>query len=110
MKTLFRILVILVVASLIGGAIYALVNVGGIGSQQNSFRPREGIQQFTPGNNPGFRPEGGGRGDRERGGGGSLGLGFGLLKNSLVIAVIAVLYFNAAKWFEKPKINKQVEA
>jgi len=109
MKIIFRILAILVVASLIGGAIYALVNVGGAGSQQNSFRPREGNQQFTPGNNPGFRPEGG-RGDHERGRGGVLGLGFGLLKNILIIAVIAVLYFNAAKWFGKPKVDKQVEA
>ncbi|MBI5352520.1 MAG: hypothetical protein HZB50_07785 [Chloroflexi bacterium] len=106
MKVIFRILVILVAASLIGGAIVALVNVSGTGSQQNSFRPSEGNRQFNPDDNLGFRPDSGGREDHERGGGGILGLGFGLLKNMLVIAVIAILYFNATKWFGKPKVKE----
>ena len=110
MKTIFRILVILVVAALIGGSIYALVTVGGVNSGQNSFRPREGGQHFVPGGDGGFRPDDhGGRGDSERGAGGVLGLGFGLIKNTLLVAVIALIYLNAAKWFAKQKIDKQME-
>ena len=113
MKTIFRILVILVVASLIGGVLYALVNVTGVGARPNSFRSREGGQQFVPGNDPGISPDNngghrpgfGGRGDRKRRGG-MLGFGFGLIKNLLLVAVIAVIHFKAMKWFAKPKVNR----
>jgi hypothetical protein len=109
MKVLFRILVILVVASLVGGAMFALVNVSGNGTQQRSFRRPEGSQ--FPQNNGGFRPDGErGRGDREGGRGGVLGLGFGLVKNLLVVAIIAIVYLNATKWFGKAmEENKQIE-
>jgi hypothetical protein len=109
MKVLFRILVILVVASLVGGAMFALVNVSGNGTQQRSFQRHEGGQ--FPENNGGFRPDGdGGRGDHEGGRGGALGLGFGLVKNLVVVAIIAIVYLNATKWFGKAKEeNKQIE-
>jgi hypothetical protein len=104
MKVLFRILVILVAASLVGGAMFALVNVSGNGSRKNSFQQREGNGQFNP--NGGFRPEG----DREGGRGGALGLGFGLVKNLVVVAIIAIVYLNATKWFGKAKeANKQIK-
>jgi hypothetical protein len=106
MKVLFRILVILVVASLVGGAMFALVNVSGNGTQQRSFQRQEGGQ--SPQNNVGFRPDGGR--EREGGRGGALGLGFGLVKNLVVVAIIAIVYLNATKWFGKAKeANKQIE-
>jgi hypothetical protein len=101
MKVLFRILVILVVASLVGGAMFALVNVSGNGTQQRSFQRKEGGQ--SPQNNGGFRPDGG----REREGGRGGALGFGLLKNLVVVAIIAIVYLNATKWFGKA--NKKIE-
>jgi hypothetical protein len=106
MKVLFRILVILVVASLVGGAMFALVNVSGNGTQQRSFQRHEG-GQFSE-NNGGFRPDGGR--DREGGRGGALGLGFGLIKNLAIVAIVAIVYLNATKWFGKAKEeNKQIE-
>jgi hypothetical protein len=103
MKVLFRILVILVVASLVGGAMFALVNVSGNGTQQRSFQHQEGGQ--SPQNNGGFRTDGGR--EREGGRGGMLGFGFGLLKNLAVISVIAVIYLNWTRWFGKA--TKQIE-
>jgi hypothetical protein len=106
MKILFRIAVILVVAALVGGAMYALVNVTGAGRRQNSFQRQEGGQ--LPQNNGGFRPDGGGRGDRGRGNG--FGLMFGMLQSLAAISVIAVIYYNATKWFRKARAeNKQIE-
>ncbi len=104
MKILFRILVILVVTSLVGGAMYALVNVAGGGQRRveggNSFRPEGGN---------GIRTDDGRRGDHEGGRGGMFGFGFGLLKNLVVISVIAVIYLNATKWTGKAKdVNKQL--
>jgi hypothetical protein len=101
MKVLFRVLIILVVASLIGGAIYAAVNVSGTGNRKNSFQQREGNGQFNP--NGGFRPEG----DREGGRGGVLGFGFGLVKNLAVISAFALIYLNWTRWFGKA--NKKIE-
>jgi hypothetical protein len=101
MKVLFRILVILVVASLVGGAMFALVNVSGNGTQQRSFQRHEGGQ--FPENNGGFRPDGG----RDREGGSVLGFGFGLVKNLAVISAFALIYLNWTRWFGKA--NKKIE-
>ncbi|MDD2921694.1 MAG: hypothetical protein PHQ36_05345 [Anaerolineales bacterium] len=96
MKTLFRILVILVVASLIGGVIFALVNMNDSASQQRSaFQRPEGERH---------RPEGG---DRDRLGG-SIFLPFGMIKNLAVISIIAAIYLNVGKLFAGKKSSKQV--
>ena len=96
MKVLFRVLVVLAAASLVGGAIFAAVNMNGTGSQQPSF-------QQTEGDRP--RPEG----DRERAEGG-FGFPFGVVKSLVMISVVAVVYLNGSKWFGKAsRINKQIE-
>jgi len=98
MKVLFRILIILVVASLVGGAMYELVNMNGSSGQQTS-------SQLSGGENN-FRPNGEGRRDHERGNGSILGMGFGMLKNLVLVAIIAVVYLNGTKWFWKAKVAK----
>jgi hypothetical protein len=97
MNTLFRILVILVVASLIGGAIFALVNVAAAASQQSSSHRPEGDRH---------RPEGGERDGPD----GGIFLPFGMIKNLVVISIIAAVYLNAGKWFGKKRTAKQVNA
>jgi hypothetical protein len=94
MKILFRVLVILVVASLIGGAIFALVNVSGAASQRSSVQRPEGDR---------FRPEGG---ERDQSNGGFF-LPFGMIKNLAVISIIAAIYLHLGKWFGKRKAGKQ---
>ncbi len=100
MKTIGRILIILVVTALIGGAMYAIVNASGFsanmpfrgGPDGERFRQNGQVPQgqgFQPGgdfpNRNQFRPEGGREG---RGGGGLL---FGMLRNTLIVAVIVAL-------------------
>ena len=93
---------------MVGGAMYALVNVTGAGRRQNSFQRQEGGQ--FPQNNGGFRPEGDGRGDRGRGNGNIFGLMVGMLQSLAVISIIAVIYYNVTKWFGKAReINKQID-
>lgn len=99
MKVLSRILIILIVASMVGGAMYALVNINGSGGQQSSFQRPEGENNF--------RPNGEGGRDHERGNGSILGLGFGMLKNLVVVAIIAVVYLYGTKWFWKAKVAKE---
>ncbi len=76
MKILFRILVILVVASLIGGAIFAAVNIAGTLSQR-SLSQRDGRD-----------------GGEERDGANLLFLPFGMFQNLVIIAIIATFYLN----------------
>lgn len=95
MKTLFRILVILVVASLVGGAIFAAVNGGGTSSQGNSIQREDGRE----------RPDG-----NERDQSSLLFLPFGMIKNLIVIAIIATVYLNAGKWLSKGKATKRISA
>ena len=96
MKTLFRILIILVVASLIGGAIFAAVNGNGSASQRSSFQRPEGDRPHPEGDHEGHD--------------GGFGLPFGVFKSFAVISIIAVVYLNGTKWFSKVKgENKQIE-
>jgi hypothetical protein len=89
MKTIFRVLVILVVAAIVGGTIFAAVNhvSAGAGPQR----------AFEEGNRP-FRPDG----DRERTQGG-FGLPFGVVKSLVIISIIAAIYFNVIRFFGKKK-------
>jgi hypothetical protein len=99
MKVIFRVLVILVVATLIGGAIFAAVSAGG--SSGNTQRGFEGGDRpaLPNGEAPGnFRPDG----DGGRSEGGS-GLPFGMVKGLVIITIIAAIYFNINKFFGKKK-------
>jgi hypothetical protein len=98
MKILFRILVILVVASIIMGATYILVNMSGTST---SNRPREftqnnGTNLQSPNGN--FNPQL----DRQRErSGGIIGLPFSMLGNLAVISLIAVVYLNTGRLFKR---------
>ena len=85
MTTLYRILIILVVASIIGGAIYMAVG-GGSSAGQPSAPIRSGDQ---------FRPEGGE--DRE----GGDGLPFGILKSLVIMSVASGVYLAGNKLLSK---------
>jgi hypothetical protein len=93
MKTLGRIIIILVATALVAGAIYMIVNAAGTGTA-SGFEPQGG--QFQPGGNlpNGTRPDfEGGRMERgERGEGGSwIGVFGNLGVIALIVAVIVVL-------------------
>lgn len=106
MKTIFRILVILAAATLIGGLMYVGVNAGGNMTQTRTrgefdgegFAPLDG--QFHPARDGEFRPDrDGGREDFE----GGMFLPFGIVKNLVVVAIIAAIYFSLNKYFVKRK-------
>ncbi|NOT03912.1 MAG: hypothetical protein HOP27_04865 [Anaerolineales bacterium] len=87
MTTLYRILIILVVATIIGGAIYMAVGGGSsVGQQSAPIRSRD-----QP------RPEGGeGREEGE--------LPFGILKSLVIMSVASGVYLAGNKLFSnKPK-------
>ena len=88
MTTLYRILIILVVASIIGGAIYMAVGGGSSAGQQSApIRSRD-----QP------RPEGG------EGREGGDGLPFGILKSLVIMSVASGVYLAGNKLFsKKPK-------
>jgi len=99
MKIIFQVLVILAVATLIGGAMYAAVNAGGNMAQMRSGE-FDG-QQPTPPNGEEFhRPDG------ERDFQGGITLPFGIIKSLVVIGIVAAFYFNASKWW----INRKKRA
>ena len=94
MKTLGRILIILVVFAALSGLMIVGVNASGSSTSNfrgegGEFRPAGDQEGFPP---PGFRPEGfeehGERGERR--GGGISGLMFGAIKNTLVIGLLVV--------------------
>ena len=85
MTTLYRILIILVVASIVGGAIYMAV-----GSGDSAGQPSAPIRS---GDQP--RPEGGE--DRE----GGDGLPFGILKSLVIMSVASGVYLAGNKLLSK---------
>jgi amino acid transporter len=110
MKTLGRILIILVAFALVMGITYAVVNAGGFslggGSRfengehpqfANSERPFPPNGQFQPGQRPeGFE-------GRERGGGSLVGMMFGFVKNTVIIAVAVALIAVPRNWLRNRK-------
>jgi len=89
MTTLYRILIILVVALIIGGAIYMAVGGGSSAGQQPSQMRPDGQH----------RPEG--REVHEEGGD---GLPFGILKSLVIMSVASGVYLAGNKLFsKKPK-------
>ena len=88
MKTLGRILIILVVTALVAGALYLIVNANGTGTASDF--PQRG-EQFASSSDfeAGARSEfEGGRPERGEGGG---GWAFGLIKNLGIIAVLVTI-------------------
>jgi hypothetical protein len=96
MKTLGRILIILAVAALIGGAAYLLFGSNGAalpaGFAEQHVRGRDGFDGALPGGFPageGFERDGhAGRGES----GSFASLGFSMLGNLLIIAVIVIVW------------------
>ncbi|HNN12821.1 MAG TPA: hypothetical protein PKL78_04645 [Anaerolineales bacterium] len=99
MKTIFRVLMILAVATLIGGLMYIGVSASGSNSGQPAFEgDREGFPggaEFRlDGDNNGFRPEGGEfrpDGDR-RGERGGFGFPGGVIKALVLMSVAGGIY------------------
>ena len=88
MTTLYRILIILVVATIIGGAIYIAVGGGDSAGQQPPQMRSDGHS----------RPEGG------EGREGGDGLPFGILKSLVIMSVASGVYLAGNKLFsKKPK-------
>ena len=117
MKTLGRILIILLATAIVTGAWFALVS--GLGASVAVPFDRPGGAEFRPqqqGNQPpaGF-PEGGfpqgERPDRERGGGGSVGrFALGMVKNiGIVAALVALIVLPKSLFGRKRKNNPQVD-
>ncbi len=112
MKTLGRILIILLAAAIVTGAWFALVN--GLGTSISVPFDRPGGAEFRPqqqGNQPpaGF-PEGGfpqgERPDRERGGSGSMGrFALGMVKNVGIVAVLVALIVLPKSLFGRKRKN-----
>ena len=88
MKTIFRILVILVVASIIGGLMYAAVSAAGNNTQTRTRDDLPGDRPAPPDGE--FRPER--DGDREGFEGGFM-LPFGMVKSLVLMCIIGVPYF-----------------
>lgn len=108
MKTLFRVLIILVVATIIGGLMYVGVGTSGSSSDAPAFEdgrpiPSEdgGFRPVNDGDGDGFRPEGGDfRPDDEHGERGGFGFPGGVIK-ALVLMSIAGGIYSAIAWTGK---------
>ena len=109
MKTLGRILIILVAFVLVMGITYVVVNTSGTAANgalfgdgerpqfANGERPFPGDGQFQPGQRPeGFE-------GRERGGGSAFGMMGGFVKNTVVIGVIVALIAAPRSWWKNRK-------
>jgi hypothetical protein len=112
MKTLGRILIILLATAVVTGAIVAIVNANG-SSRPGGFQPPRGTE-FRP--QGGFQPQGGfpnGGGRPERGGDGGFrgGLGWllGMVKNVGLIAVIVAVIVLPKSLFKKrgPRVAEE---
>ena len=84
MKTLFRVLIILVAASLIGGLMYAGVSASGPTTSLPNFEEGEERPELPEGME--FRPEGG---ERDEGG---LGFPGGVIKAIVLMSIAGGIY------------------
>jgi hypothetical protein len=94
MKTIFKILVILVVAVLVGSLCYGTVTAVSSGTDQLSLPARPTDGEFD-------RP------DREEGAGG-LQFPADAIKNLAIISIVGVIYLNAPKLLRRKKPALQV--
>lgn len=83
MKTIFQVLVILVVAILVGGLFYGAVTASSSGTDQTAMSER-------PHSEGGFERQSGG-----------IQFPADAVKNLLIITVIAALYVNISRWIKK---------
>ncbi|MBI5951364.1 MAG: hypothetical protein HY865_06885 [Chloroflexi bacterium] len=88
MKTIFRIVVILVVAFLVGGLFYGAVTATSSGTDQSSMPERSTDGEFPP---DGLRPE--------REDDGAIQFPVDAVKNLVIISVIAAIYLNVGRLF-----------
>jgi hypothetical protein len=106
MKTIFRILIILVATAIVGSIIYALVD-GNTSESSAGFGRQEGAE-FRPGDNAEFPPDENGnfapRPERnhEEFRGGSF-LPGGAIKGLLIVSVVMIIWLNVGKLFSKVK-------
>lgn len=111
MKTLGRILIILVAFALVMGTMYVAVNNAGRASTngarqfENSRRPFAADGQFQLGQRP---PDGSFEGRREGGERGGGGWMFGLIKNVGIIAVVVALIALPRGWMRNRKRSTPV--
>ena len=96
MKTLFKILVIFVVAILVGGMFYGAVTATSSGTNQTSMseRPARADGEFAPH-------------DDEDGAGG-LQFPADAVKNLAIISIVSMIYLNAPKLFGRKKSTVNV--
>jgi hypothetical protein len=97
MKIIFRIIMILAAAMMIGGALYAMVDRGGSSSPQTpAFENGDRPEGFPPSGEfvPGVRPE-------RDGPDGASFLPAGVLKSLLIISIVSVIYLTLGKWIGK---------
>ena len=87
MKTLGRILIIIVAFAIMMGITYSVVNASR--SSNNVLAFQRGGDRFTPPD--GARPEFRGEGRGDDGGGSGFGIMFGLIKNTVIVAIIVAL-------------------
>jgi len=107
MKTLGRILIVLIAFVLVMGITYVVVNAGGASTTgaprfENGERPLPGDVQFQPVQRP---PGDDFEGRREGGerGFGEAGMMFGFIKNTAIIAVIVALIAVPKYWLKNRK-------
>lgn len=103
MNTLFRILVILVVATIVGGLMYVGVNASGPSTGPGGFEDGEGRPRFSEGDGFGDGDEGGFRPEREEHGDrGERGFGFpGGVVKAVVLMSIAGGFYSLIAWSGK---------
>lgn len=102
MRIIFRILIILAVAVVVGGTLYAIVdNMGASASQPPAFENGERPEVSRPAGefDPGARPE---RGEFD----GGMFIPMGMLKSLAVIAIVSAVYLIPARWIGN--LKKQV--
>lgn len=97
MNTLFRVLIILVVAVIVGGLMY--VGVSASNSSNNGFPEFEGGRQRPEGSE--FRPEG--DHDGERGERGGFGFPGGIIKALVLMTVAGSIYSGIVRVGKKSK-------
>ena len=104
MKTIFRILVILIAAAIVGSIIFVLV--GNNTSNTRFGLGRRGGAEFHPGDNAEFRPHDDSGSGPERGSeefGGDFFFPEGVIKGLLAVSVVMIVWLNAGRLFVRRK-------
>jgi hypothetical protein len=99
MKTMFKILVILVVAVLVGGLFYGVVTATSSGTGQSSLTEGSANEQFTTDSQ--FSPH-----DQEDVGG--IQFPADAVKNLAIISMVSVIYLNATRWLGRKRSTANV--